>query len=225
MSEYSDVEADYCNNSSDDYYSEDEFIDDGYDESYCSDDYHSGDSSNGERLNRLVAEESSKHNHFRNLDDEFSDTQSTISVIDSEFGSRSTPGLVFEHCDYCNNPIKCAPMYGRLIDITEEESEMMSAETELHFCDICCAKLFHDSVHRVSVDYKRYNKSIADNHVDRHSADIYKRIASTPFGALPIYMAAQENEMVEGLSETAILNNRNVFRNIYRKVVRNIIDY
>ena len=217
MSDYSDCDNCYENQ----YYSDDtdvEFVQDSdYDSDY---DAHTSDGSNTELLNRLVHESAVN----KPIDD---DNESVISCsIDAEFNVKNNAnGTLYEQCDYCNSYIKCAPFYGKLIDITEDEKEAMQHIKELHFCDICCAKLFNDCVHKVDVDYKRYNKSINGNHVDKFTADIYKRVASTPFGALPVYIAAQENETLTGLSEDDLIKNRVVFHNIYRKVVRNIMNY
>ena len=229
MSDYSDVDT-FCDNS---YYSEDEFVQEYDDSDYeGSSQYHSNDepsdSSNGERLTRLVNETTSNREFDVNSFEinSVNSNYTSASVLDAEFGMKNaSAGTLFEHCDYCNSCIRCAPMYGNFIDITDEEREQIDPSTELHFCDICCAKLFHDCVHRIDVNYRRYNKSINENQVDKYTAEVYRRIASTPFGALPVYIAAQDNELVENISEQDLFSNRVVFHNIYRKVVKNIINY
>jgi hypothetical protein len=183
---------------------------------------HESDSSNGYNLNKIVQETARNNYDF----DTESVNSTATSVLDAEFGSQNMPnGAIFERCDYCNSCIRCASVHATLINITEDEKDDYADVDELHFCDICCAKLFHDSVHNVNIDYKHYNKAINDNRVDKYTSDIYKRIGSTPFGALPVYMAAQDNERMDSLSEEDIINNRVVFHNIYKKVVRNIMNY
>ena len=221
------------------YYSEcsssEEFIEEYSDDCMECDSYESSD---GKVLNEMVQSSSCKNdcNYMGNdkIDDDtgsVSSRSTLMSVLDDEFSMKSGMNNIYEHCNYCNSTIKCTPMNARAVYTDEELENIKDSEyynevtSELHFCDICCAKLFHDSLHPICVDYKSYNNALNNNGLDKITADIFKRIGHTPFGALPVYQAAIESEQMEGLNEQDILNNRVVFHNIYRKVIRNAINY
>ena len=225
-----------------DYYSDDQgdsddmFIDydyDGNDDNNGGSDGYGSGSADG--LNRLVMEDSYNRN-VDVMDDCHSSCSRSTNVIDNEFNFN---GFV-DNCDYCAGVIRYIPMYGTIDggckdevddgcddtnDCNQNTDNIQQNTIEVKFCDICCAKLFNDAVAKVNVDYKRYNKALVNDQIDRGTAEVYNRIGHTPFGALPIYQAAIDNELNDRLSGEDILNNRKVFHNIYRKVVRNVLNY
>lgn len=215
-----------------DYSDDGEFVDEKYSENedYVEyDENNASDDSDGRRLNEIINTDRCKNENFETAS--VSSRNTSISVLDDEFSMKSGVNNIFERCNYCGSAIRCTPMEAKAI-YTEEEYEQLKeseyfeeATATLHFCDICCAKLFHDSLHPVNINYKEYNKALNENRLDKFTADMYKKVGHTPFGALPVYLAAIEGEQIEGLSEADIMNNRVIFHNIYRKVIRNAINY
>ena len=206
-----------------DYYSDDQDDSDGMfiDYEYDEDDGAVGGCGSGsdDGLKRLVLEDS-YNRAVDPMDDSCSTCSRSTNVLDNEFNFN---GFV-DRCDYCDGVIRYVPMYGT-ISRCDGEDACDGDVMEVKFCDICCAKLFNDAISKVTVDYKRYNKALVNDQIDRGTAEVYTRIGHRPFGALPIYQAAIDNETDDRLSNEDVISNRKVYHNIYRKVVRNVINY
>ena len=65
------------------------------------------------------------------------------------------------------------------------------------FCDIVCAKLFHDNISNVKIDMKKYNMYYTNNQLSSPAKKIYEKMGSVMFNMLPICVVDVDDDVEE----------------------------
>lgn len=59
-------------------------------------------------------------------------------------------------------------------------------EMSLRFCDLICAKLYNDNIHKITIDVQSYRKSHLSKSLDKNSELIYVKCIDKMFTQLPV---------------------------------------
>ena len=86
-------------------------------------------------------------------------------------------------CSFCGSSIKLAPV------------ECIGNKCK--FCDIACAKLYHDNVERIKIKVKEYNACYTNNQLTAKAKRIYEKMNSTLFDMLPICKIELGDDLAE----------------------------
>lgn len=93
-------------------------------------------------------------------------------------------------CQFCNEPIKGTPLQGRKVycDVSRNATTNDISTEVLMFCDMCCAKIYSDNVHRIVVNSHAYNIAYCRHQLSNNAMDIYDQVGTRPFAMMPLYI-------------------------------------
>ena len=86
---------------------------------------------------------------------------------------------LFNKCSFCN----CVIRTHSFKDIGHKH----------HFCDIYCAKLFHDNHERIKPDIIEYNKAFVNKQLDKSATEAFLKMKNTLFEMLPVYKPREDD--------------------------------
>lgn len=103
---------------------------------------------------------------------------------------------MLKHCSFCNEEIKGMPA--------------SSLDKSLLFCDIVCAKLYYDTIHRFKFNKREYNNFYINDQLTNRASEIYSHLGGIMFELLP-YTHIDGN-----------INDINVRRSIKAKYIKGL---
>ena len=80
---------------------------------------------------------------------------------------------LYHKCSFCGCVIKTHPFN----DISHTH----------RFCDIYCAKLFHDNVEQIKPAIQEYNRAYVNKQLDKSATEAFLKMKNTLFEMLPVY--------------------------------------
>lgn len=95
-------------------------------------------------------------------------------------------------CNFCNKVIQMYPV------------ECINSDYK--FCDLCCAKLFHDNKEKIIINSQAYIRHYRNLELSPLAVKIYERVGNNLFEMLPLYKMPPECK-----SQEAKLKYFNIF--------------
>jgi hypothetical protein len=110
------------------------------------------------------------------------------------------------YCNYCSSPISFSPL--------EDVS------TTRNFCDIICAKLYHDNIGNISIDSAYYNSLCVRKRLSHDAEQYWLQYGDVFFDMLPRYDAKEVD--AKEVDATGI-EQRQAAKEKYISVIRHIL--